>query len=73
MSALTDFQAAYAANAAKIAEIVSNPAVSYTVDNVHLDWGQYHDRLLTIEERLRKIPGVVPNIFEIHADPSWCG
>lgn len=74
-TALENLQAAYTSNAAKLAEAIANPRANYTVDGVSMDFGSYYDRLLSIEERLRKIPGVAPDtqpVFEVHADPGDC-
>jgi hypothetical protein len=76
MAALENLQAAYVTVTEKIAEVLANPLGSYTVDGVTVDRGAYYESLMRQEEALRKIPGVAPTtnpIFEVHADPSWCG
>jgi hypothetical protein len=70
---LENLQAAYASNAAKMAEALANPRANYTVDGVSMDFGAYYDRLMSTEEKLRAIPGVVAGlVFDVRVDPGAC-
>jgi hypothetical protein len=76
MAALENLQAAYLSVTEKIAEVLANPLGNYTVDGVTVDRRSYYESLMEQEKALRAIPGVAPTtnpIFEVHADPSWCG
>lgn len=60
-TALENLQTAYAGVCAKIAEVVTDPKVSYTLPNgASVDREKYYKFLLEAQERLAKIPGVAP-------------
>ena len=58
---LQNQQATYANISAQLAEMTVNPKPSYSEKGRSISWDEHFEKLMSILERLAKIPGVAPD------------